>query len=416
MNFRVVKEISIGVILLLVLGTNSLSAQIRVGPDEPVQTLEEAVTRSSPYDHIILGEGTYRIHNLKIEKPLTIEGKGKVVLDGEQKGFILKIHAENVTLRNIEIHNSSFGFMEDYAGILIEDTRNVLIENVLLVDNYFGIYVANSSDIILRNNILRSNAMRESTSGNGVHLWYSKNITIDSNEITGHRDGIYFEFVEDSRILNNTSHNNLRYGLHFMYSNRCVYTGNTFRQNGAGVAVMYTKDVEMTHNRFERNWGANAYGLLLKEIADSQISDNLFVNNTVAMYAEASNRMVVKGNDFISNGWAVRIQGNCVDNRFTENNFIENSFEVGTNSRQHYNHFEGNYWSHYEGYDLNRDGIGDVPYRPVRLFSMIIEKRPESLILLRSMIVSLLDIAERVMPVFTPKALVDEKPKMSRFQ
>lgn len=400
--------------LLFVVSPLSLFAQIPVGPGEAVTTLQQAIAMAEPGDHILLREGTYPVHNLTIDKSLTIEGEGRVILDGEQEGFVVKIHAEDVTLRNMEIHNSSFGFMEDYAGILIEDARDVLIENMLLIDNYFGIYIAKSSDIILRDNRLRSNATRESTSGNGIHLWYSKNITIDGNDITGHRDGIYFEFVEDSRILKNISHNNLRYGLHFMYSNRCVYTANIFRQNGAGVAVMYTKDVEMRKNRFERNWGANAYGLLLKEIGDSQISENVFENNTVAIYAEASSRMIVEGNDFISNGWAVRIQGNCVDNRFIKNNFLENSFDVGTNSRQHYNHFEGNFWSQYEGYDLDLDGIGDVPYRPVRLFSMLIEKRPESLILLRSMMVSLLDLAERVMPVLTPETLIDKKPKMRK--
>ncbi|NIT55381.1 MAG: nitrous oxide reductase family maturation protein NosD, partial [Aliifodinibius sp.] len=65
-----------------------------------------------------------------------------------------------------------------------------------------------------------------------------------------------------------------------------------------------------------------------------------------------------------------------------------------------------------EGYDLNRDGVGDVPHRPVRLFSILVEKQPQSLLLLRSLLVDLLDAAEKFMPVLTPETLLDSKPQM----
>jgi nitrous oxidase accessory protein len=218
-------------------------------------------------------------------------------------------------------------------------------------------------------------------------------------------------------IRGNTSEDNLRYGLHFMFSSENRYIGNTFRRNGAGVAVMYSKNVVIDRdNTFEDNWGPTSYGLLVKEISDSRIEGNRFVGNTVALSSEGSQRVHVANNRFVRNGWAARVMANSQENRFTDNDFIENSFDVTTNSRRNFNTFEGNYWSRYAGYDLDGDGVGDVPFRPVRLFSLLVERTPVALVLLRSVFVDLLDIAERVAPVLTPETLVDERPRMQEVQ
>jgi nitrous oxidase accessory protein len=230
------------------------------------------------------------------------------------------------------------------------------------------------------------------------------------------RDGIYLEFAENARIHGNISNKNNRYGLHYMFSNGGTYYDNIFRENGAGVAVMYSENVDMKNNLFEHNWGSSSYGLLLKDMRHSTIEGNRFYRNTVAIYSESSSNLTIHRNDIELNGWAVNIKSNSMRNHFTENNFIENSFDVRTDSPRNNNIFEGNYWSNYEGYDLDRNGIGDVPYRPVSLFSIIIERQPESLILMRSMFIRLLDMAERIMPVLTPQTLFDEQPKMQRIQ
>ncbi|MEX0945215.1 MAG: nitrous oxide reductase family maturation protein NosD [Balneolaceae bacterium] len=365
---------------------------------------------------ILLEPGTYAVNGLLIDKPLTIDGQNSAVLDIGGEGYGLIVMGEDITLQNFEIKNSGFGFMDDYAAILVEDSRNILIENLTLTDNFFGIFVAKSEKIEITNNKIISNAKRQTTSGNGVHIWYSKDVEVHQNEITGHRDGIYLEFVEGSMITGNNVYSNIRYGLHFMYSDDCSYIGNEFRDNISGVAVMYTKNVIMRHNLFVQNWGANRYGLLLKEINDSVVQFNRFDTNSVGIYSEASNRVEIQQNEFYNNGTAIRMMANGLDNRIEKNNFISNVFEVSTNSRSNPNHYEGNYWSQYKGYDLDRDGVGDVEYRPVRLFSLFAERQPLSLIMLRSMMAGLLDTAERVFPVLTPKNLVDPKPAMEPIQ
>ncbi|MNT13525.1 Periplasmic copper-binding protein (NosD) [compost metagenome] len=247
-------------------------------------------------------------------------------------------------------------------------------------------------------------------SGNGIHLWKCNNVVIENNTIKKHRDGIYFEFVKQSLIKKNKSERNIRYGLHFMFSDDDQYIENSFKDNGSGVAVMYTKRIKMLNNVFENNWGNSSYGLLLKDISDSHIENNIFRKNTSAIYFEGSSRITVVNNDFLQNGWAVRLLANCENDTFEKNNFIGNTFDLTTNGTHNLNTFKQNYWDKYEGYDLNKDKIGDVPYRPVSLYSQILEKMPYAVTLMRSFIVSLLDKAEKAIPSITPETLMDEQP------
>ncbi|MEX2605558.1 MAG: nitrous oxide reductase family maturation protein NosD [Gracilimonas sp.] len=386
---------------------------IYVETDGPVNTLEKAVTLADSGDVIHITPGIHPVQKLLIEKSITLQGEEGAVIDIGSEGFGIVVMGENINLKGFEIKDSGYGFMEDFAAILIEDSRNVVVDSVRLTNNFFGVYIAKSEKVTITNNKIFSNAVRQTKSGNGVHIWYSKNVEVHNNTIRGHRDGIYLEFVETSLITKNHVEGNIRYGLHFMYSNNCTYIDNQFQNNLTGVAVMYSKNVVMQNNRFLENWGANRYGLLLKEINDSKVISNEFRKNTVGIYSEASNRIEISSNQFEENGTALRMMANGVDSRITSNNFIANTFEVTTNSRQNPNHYNGNYWSQYEGYDMDRDGVGDVPYRPVRLFSILAERQSIALVMMRSMLVDLLDTVERIIPAMTPKNLIDEEPQMS---
>jgi nitrous oxidase accessory protein len=196
-----------------------------------------------------------------------------------------------------------------------------------------------------------------------------------------------------------------------MFSNDSEYQGNTYRENGNGVAVMYSSRVAMRRNTFERNLGGAAYGLLLKDINESTIVDNTFKTNTVALHLEGSSRNTVTHNLFAQNGVALRVLANAQDNVFEQNDFTANTFDVATNSRASYSTLRGNFWDRYRGYDLDHDGVGDVPHAPVTLFGLFVEQTPAALVLLRSPFVGLLDLAERALPSLTP-ALRDEAPRL----
>ncbi len=195
-----------------------------------------------------------------------------------------------------------------------------------------------------------------------------------------------------------------------MFSNEDAYFSNIFENNGAGVAVMYTKNVVMMNNTFKDNWGDAAYGLLLKDISDATIFNNRFINNTSAIFMDGGNRIIVEKNTFKANGWGLKIQASCMENVIENNNFLGNTFDVSTNSTLVQNKFISNYWDKYEGYDLNKDGLGDVPYRPLSLFSVIVESNPPAMLLFRSFMVTLLDKSEKILPSLTPENFIDNTP------
>jgi nitrous oxidase accessory protein len=375
-------------------------------------TLRAALDAAADHDRLLIGPGTYREGPIAITRPMTLIGSGWPELDGEGIHPILVVAADSVEIRGLSLRNSGMSHIRDHAAIRVEQVIGCVIAGNRLRENFFGIYLARTDGCVVSGNDIAATTTRESSTGNAIHLWNATNIRIDDNRIVGHRDGIYLEHASHISIRRNTSERALRYGLHFMFSNNTDYEDNVFRDNGAGVAVMYSRNVRILGNRFEDNWGSSAYGLLLKEIFDAEISGNTFERNTVAMHMDGNTRNVVRRNSFVRNGWAIKVMSNSRDNSFTENNFIDNSFDVATNSRQNFNTFDGNYWSRYQGYDLTGDGVGDIPHRPVRLFALIVERTPAALILLRSAFVDLLDAAERVLPVLTPQTLVDERPRM----
>lgn len=409
-------ELGAATLVLALTGTAAThAATVRVGTDRPYATVRDGIAAALDGDTVLVDAGTYFEYGIVIDHPISLIGVGRPVIDARSEGEIIKITADHARVSGLELRNVGTSFMQDRAAIRLSEVTGCVVEDNVLVNAFFGIYAENTAGSKIRSNTLRGRAQREATSGNGIHLWHCRGITITENIVTGHRDGIYFEFVEESTVTSNTSAHNLRYGLHFMFSNRDVYDNNRFSHNGAGVAVMYSSDVNMRHNVFEHNWGVASYGLLLKEIRDSAIENNAFRQNTIALYAEGSNRIKVRRNEFDDNGYAIKVMANCNDNSFSENNFIGNQFDVATNSRHNFNTFESNYWSDYRGYDLDRDGVGDVPHRPVRLYALLVEKQPPGIILMNSLFVRMIDTAERVMPVFTPETLTDPSPRMSMY-
>ncbi len=375
-------------------------------------SINSAIALSKNGDTVIVNKGLYLEGNIIVDKEITLLGKDQPILDGQKKYEVLSIKANNVTVMGFIVQHSGFASLDDPGGIKVYDSRNVTIENNRLYDNFFGIYLQYSKKCIVKNNHIEAFGKEEQQIGNGVHCWKSDSLQIIGNTITGHRDGIYFEFVTHSVIWKNVAYKNIRYGLHFMFSNNDAYITNTFRNNGAGVAVMFTKKVIMIGNSFDENWGDSSYGLLLKEISDSHIINNKFTRNTSGIYMEGTNRILVEKNEFTANGWGMKIQASCMDNTITSNNFIGNTFDVSTNGSLVLNTFNGNYWDKYEGYDINKDQIGDVPYHPISLFSIIVENNPPAMLLFRSFMITLLDKSEKMMPSLTPDEFHDATPLM----
>jgi nitrous oxidase accessory protein len=378
-------------------------------------SIKKAVAIAHAGDTIYVAQGTYKEGNIVIEKKLTIIGENYPVLDGEDKFEIFTIHAHDVTIDGLKFINTGIASINDLAAIKVLDSKGLRIINNRFENTFFGIHFSNSSHSWIENNQLQSNAQAEHQIANGIHLWKCNHMTINNNIVKGHRDGIYFEFVTNTLITNNFSEGNMRYGLHFMFSHNNEYRKNKFVNNGAGVAVMYTTGVKMIDNTFDHNWGSSAYGLLLKDIRDSFVSGNVFNENSVGIFMEGCSRIEFTENSFSRNGYAIRLQASCDDNTFTKNNFSANTFDMATNGSLVLNKVNGNYWDRYEGYDLNKDNIGDVPYHPLSMYSMIVEQMPSAVLLWRSFLVLLMDKAEKAIPAMTPENLRDNAPSMTPY-
>lgn len=383
-----------------------------VEPQGAITSIKVAIVRAKAGDTVLVKAGTYKEGLIIIDKPLVLMGENHPIIDGENKGEIIHIKSDHVVIEGFSIINSGTSSFEDIAAIRIITSKYVTIRNNELTDTFFGILSQFSTHSTIEGNTLKMSPNSTRKSANGIHCWKSSDLTIKNNLVSGHRDGIYLEFVTNSMIHSNQSVDNSRYGLHFMFAHDNEYENNIIKKNGAGVAVMYSKRVKMKNNTFSDNWGNAAYAILLKDLNDSEIIGNHFERNTVGVLAENSTRITMKDNVFKNNGWALKVMGSCDNVEVTNNNFLNNTFDIATNASVIENTFNGNYWDKYEGYDFNRDGIGDVPFRPVSLYSMLIERNSAILMLFRSFFVNLMDRAERVLPGLTPEGLVDEQPRM----
>ena len=398
--------------LLLCLVTRSVFAKTIIAGKSKNISIQQALALAVNGDTILVNAGVYREGNILINSSIVFKGINNPVLEGENKYEIISIKSNNVTVEGFTLLHAGRSEIKDIAGIKIYNVHNVTIINNILDDTNFGIYTQYGSKCTIKNNKLISYGTEELQSGNGIHCFKCDSMLIIGNTINGHRDGIYFEFVTNSVIWRNISTGNVRYGLHFMFSQDNSYITNLFKNNGSGVAVMYSHGVKMFNNFFEDNWGDASYGILLKDISDSYIEGNHFKKNTVGIHMEGSSRIELRRNEFINNGWAIKIQASCDDNNIEQNNFMGNTFDIGTNGSLVLNKFNGNYWDKYEGYDIDKNKIGDVPYHPVSLYSMIIDNNPSALMLFRSLIVSLLDKSEKIIPTVTPENLKDDYPLM----
>jgi len=405
--------IRLGIVIIALLATpRVLAATLPVCAACPVQTISKAIKLALPGDTVLVSHGFYAEGQLIIDKPLAIIGEGFPVIDGKLSEEAITIESDHVTVAGLKIQNSGHNQLKDLAAIRVKRKKGYLIQNNIILNSFFGIYLEYAGNGTIQGNTIIGKATSEMNAGNAIHAWYVHDLSVNHNIVSGHRDGIYFEFVRNSRIYDNKSTGNIRYGLHFMFSNDDAYYCNTFDRNGAGVAVMFSKRISMTDNIFEHNWGRTSYGLLLKEIYDAEIQHNQFLHNTLGIMLEGASRIEYKNNLFKANGWAVQITGGCEDNHFTANNFLHNALDLVLHGRVNHNTFDGNYWSEYAGYDLNYDGSGDIPHRPVKLFSFILSQAPESIVLLRSFFIDLLNFSEKILPTLTPDNVMDNQPLM----
>ncbi|MEY2170659.1 MULTISPECIES: nitrous oxide reductase family maturation protein NosD [unclassified Rhodanobacter] len=389
--------------------------------------LTARVAAAAPGAVIEVPAGVHHVH-LRVDKPLVLEGRPGAILDGDGRGDVLRIGADHVTVRNLDVRASGTDLTAMNAGIYVErSAHDVLIAGSTVEDSLFGIYLDGASDVQVRHNTVRGiRRLRVADRGDGIHLWNDTGCTIEDNDVGWSRDGIYVYVSTQNTIARNTVHD-VRYGVHYMYSHRNRLTGNASRNNLAGYALMASDHLHVIGNTSD---GDQAYGFLFNYISYSEIAGNLVRGvagqrggdgqsidggEGKGLFVYLSQFNAIHDNLVADSQIGIHVTAGSEHNRVWNNRFIDNRVQVkyAQNLAQEWSERgRGNFWSDYLGWDLDGDGIGDVPFRPNDSVDVLLWKYPAARSLMSSPSILLLRYVQRAFPVFTPAAVQDSHPLM----
>ena len=400
--------------LILFLGFTVRGEILTVGGQGQYPTINSAISAASSGDEIVILPGTY-VENIILDKSLTLTGNGRSEIVGSGQGSVVVLNADRCVLRGLIVRHSGGDLRAEDAGILLRSNSNVVEDNELN-DILFGIYLYGSNNNIIRENIVTGRRELEvGERGAGLHLWNSADNQLNDNQISETRDGIYVQ-SSPGNTMNGNEVSGVRYGLHFMTSDDNHFQGNNFHDNVAGAAIMYSRGIDLRQNAFVHNRGFSSFGILFQDCRECVTEENLIANNATGVFAEALRDSVFRRNTISENDVAAQIFGSSEHNLFTRNNFIDNISPLQmigkSTSTAWSDDIAGNYWSGYDGYDLDSDSIGDVPYKIQNVFEYLEGSYPRIRIYLNSPAAQSMVAAERSFPIIEASNQVDPKPLM----
>lgn len=351
-----------------------------------------------------------------ISRPLTLDGGGAVTIDGEATGTILTVRADNAVVRGVNLTNSGDSHNDMDAGILLT-ANDVLIEENTIEQTLFGIVVNQGRNNVLRNNRISSRGQIPSLRGEGIRLWYSEGNRIENNRIENVRD----------TVLTNSSNNlitgnlilNSRIAMELVFSPNNRVVNNVIRRNKNGVVNLYSDRNLIKANRIEDMRGPTHSALAVKESYRVRIEENEILNCGIGITANTpthpENILYLTGNRFGYNDIAIYFYGErgghvIYGNRF-EQNLMHVAVSAPTSARD--NEWRGNFWDDYEGFDLDADGVGDLPYSSYLYADRVWMDRPMTRFFRSSPVLELIDFVERLAPFSEPDLIVfDPTPRV----
>ncbi len=386
-------------------------------------SITELIAQAQAGDTITVPAGIYHEH-LIIDKPITLIGEGSPVIDGGGAGDVIRINAENVTIRGFVIQGSSTDVSDEPAGIRVA-ANNSRIEGNRIHNVLYGIELQDSGGHVVRGNSVSSIArFGPERRGHGIYLWHTSNNLVENNTIEDVKDGFFVGFSTGNKIESNRVTQS-RYGIHYMYSNGNEFHNNVFRDNIAGGVLMYSSDITFTGNEFAYNKSvASGYGLLFKDVDNVMMSGNLIHHNRLGITMEGAPSspaaFVTLKNNLIAFNQAGLELTTTTAATFTENTFTGNLEQVVSRggSLQHHNTWSldgrGNYWDEYQGYDANGDGIGDIAFGYDGSYDALVQENPALKAFAFTPARTALDLAGSWFPAFKPiPRLTDDHPLMS---
>jgi len=378
--------------------------------------LQDLVDQAEPNSTLVPPPGIYS-GPVTLDYPLTIDGRGQVTIDSGGKGSVVYIDTDGAVLKNLRLTNSGNSHNDIDSGVQVRGNFNVIKDNV--IDNcLFGIDLQQSEHNIVRRNQISSKPVDLGVRGDSVRLWYSFYNKITDNIIRDSRDMVVW-YSADNVIARNDSRNG-RYSLHFMYSRFNEVDSNHYENNSVGIFLMYSDSVVVKNNYIAYANGPTGMGIGFKETSDVEISGNQIIYCATGLYIDVSpyqpdttNR--IRNNVVAFTSIAINFLNDWTGNIFEGNSFKGNQTQISVagGKTANRNHWKGNHWDDYEGFDLDEDGIGDKPYELYAYADRIWMDVPAARFFQGTPVMAVLDFLERLAPFSKPNMMVrDEQPLM----
>ncbi len=348
-----------------------------------------------------------------LEFPLTIDGQNKVTIDGGGKGSVIYIETDGATVKGLRLTNSGKSHNDIDAGVQVRGNFNIVKDNVI-DDCLFGVDLQQSDFCIVRRNHISSKDFDLGQRGDAIRLWYSFNNKIEDNSIINSRDVVVW-YSADNTITGNTGTNS-RYSLHFMYSRYNLVENNSYYNNTVGIFLMYSDGIIVRNNLIAHAAGPTGIGIGFKETSDVVIEDNEILYCASGMYIDISPFQPDEINTFTNNliaynGIGIRFLNDWHGNEFRRNQFAGNltQIAVGGGGGASHHVWEGNYWSDFEGFDLDGDNIGDKPYELYSYADRIWQDVAFAQFFKGSPMLEVLDFLERLAPFAEPQLILRDR-------
>ncbi|HHY71743.1 MAG TPA: nitrous oxide reductase family maturation protein NosD [Bacillus bacterium] len=392
------------------LTSNVERAQITVKPGSSIQ---EAINDADEGAIIFVEKGQYN-GKLIIDKSIQLKGEEDAIIAGDGKGHVIEVKADNVTIDNFIIEKS--GKNDTIAGIWVESSNN-LIENNIIKEVHYGIYVHKGQQNRLVNNEITGYDGHFSARGNGVHLFYAEDTLLQGNHIQQVQDGIYFDFAKDSTLKENYVEGS-RYGYHVMYAKKGLLTENVSTKNITGLMIMDAEDFQITGNTITENLDYRGHGVLIFDSDKIELINNRVTFNNTGLSLQDARDCKIEGNIFAGNYVGLDLKDKNERNTMVNNNFIGNIVQtkIFTSVEPMDLNGQGNYWDDYSGMDLDGDGIGDIPYESGKLFDKLVEEHPTLQFFFESPTIKLWSSIEKIFPSLSGDKGMDRFPYVQPVQ
>jgi len=379
---------------------------------------QELVDAAPPDSELIPPPGAYR-GPVRLDKPLRIDGRGKVTIDAGDRGTVITLATDNATIRGLHLTGSGESHDTDDSCLDVRGSGNV-IENLEIDNCLFGIDLKQAHRNILRGNRIRSKPMDLGVRGDAIRLWSSNDNLVENNHIDQSRDTV--AWYSSRNTFRGNEGRRSRYSLHFMFANDNVVEDNRFFDNAVGVYLMYTERIAVRRNVISHATGAAGMGLGFKESSDADIEGNDIVYCAVAVGSDISpfqpdTTIRFRNNRIAYNGIGFQFTSELGGNVATGNIFEGNLINVVQSGRGKalLNKWHGNYWDDYDGFDLKHEGTGSTPYESYAYTDLIWIETPEARFFRNSPVMELLDFLERLAPFSAPELQVrDDAPLFAK--